>query len=188
MSAAAVVMMPTILPMVWATAENAPRPAERKTGFERQAEATAREQARVQSLIAQLIREQRPDPSLAFYRKYTEALLRRYVRLSMSAGRVPSLLGRELFRGKVTNYRVEGFDDMVIFVEDIARCLKQLGKGHQILVERIAMQEYTQQEAADLLRLPLRTVVRSYAAAIDLLTSLFLDRKLLEPLKCCQEG
>jgi hypothetical protein len=106
----------------------------------------------------------------------------------MGAGRVPSLLGRELFRGKVTNYRVEGFDDMVIFVEDVARCVAKLDKGHQVLVERIAMQEYTQQEASDLLRLPLRTVTRTYAAALDLLTELFLERKLLEPLKCCQEG
>jgi hypothetical protein len=146
MSAAVVV-----LPMVWATAETSPRPvdtaqrqserqSERMTGFERQAQAAAREQARVQLLIAQLTRHQ-PDPSVAFYRKYTEALLRRYVRLSMGAGRVPSLLGRELFRGKVTNYRVEGFDDMVIFVEDVARCVAKLDKGHQVLVERIAMQE-----------------------------------------------
>lgn len=180
MSAAVVV-----LPMVWATAaESGPR----KTGFQRQAEAAEREQTRVQVLITQLTKEQRPDPSLAFYRKYTEALLRRYVRLSMSAGRVPSLLGRELFRGKVTNYRVEGFDDMVIFVQDVERCVAKLDRGQQILIERIAMQEYTLLEAAELLRLPLRSVKRWYAEALDLLTEMFLDKQLLEPRKSCQEG
>jgi hypothetical protein len=173
-----------VLPMVWATEEAAPR----KTGFQRQADATVRERARVQTLIAQLIKEHRPDPSLAFYRKYTEALLRRYVRLSMSAGRVPSLLGRELFRGKVTNYRVEGFDDMVIFVQDVEQCVAKLDRGQQILIERIAMQEYTQAEAAELLRLPLRSVLRWYGEALDVLTEMFLDKQLLEPRKSCQEG
>ena len=54
-------------------------------------------------------------PDLYFaYRPYTEALLRRYVTMSMEAGRAPSFLGKELFRGKVTNCRVEGFDDVVM--------------------------------------------------------------------------
>ncbi len=46
------------------------------------------------------------EPQLALYRKYTEAMLRRYMRFSMEAGRVPSLIGQEMFRGKVTSYRV----------------------------------------------------------------------------------
>jgi len=32
----------------------------------------------------------------------------------MEAGRAPSLLGREMFRGKVTSYRVHSFEDVVI--------------------------------------------------------------------------
>ena len=55
-----------------------------------------------------------PPLEMAFYRKYTEGLLRRYVRLSMEAGKVPALLGKEMFRGKVTNYRVKSFEDVVI--------------------------------------------------------------------------
>jgi len=39
----------------------------------------------------------RVNPELAFYRKYTEAMLSRYSRLSMESGRVPSLLGRRCF-------------------------------------------------------------------------------------------
>lgn len=41
---------------------------------------------------------------MAFYRKYTEAMLQRYVRMSMEAGKVPSLLGQEMFHGNVTSY------------------------------------------------------------------------------------
>ena len=65
---------------------------------------------------------------MAFYRKYTEGLLRRYVRLSMEAGRAPSLLGREMFRGNVTNYSVQGFDDVVIFVHDVESCVRSSTK------------------------------------------------------------
>ena len=57
----------------------------------------------------------KPKVELAFYRKYTEAMLRRYLRMSIQTGRVPSLLGRELFRGNVTSYKMHGFEDGVIF-------------------------------------------------------------------------
>ncbi len=127
-------------------------------------------------------------PELAFYRKYTEGMLRRYVRLSMETGRVPSLLGREMFRGRVTNYRVQGFDDVVIFVHDVEKCLTKLTALQQTLIERIALQEYTQGEAARMTGMSLRTVVRRYAEAVDMLTSIFLESGLLEPLTACQGG
>src|ERR1700716_1896507 len=110
------------------------------------------------------------------------------MRLSMEAGREPPLLGREMFRGKVTNYRVHGFDDVVIFVHDVESCLALLEEGQRHLIKRIALQEYTQGETAGLMGLSLRTVVRRYADALDLLTEIFLERKLLEPLKACQGG
>ena len=55
--------------------------------------------------------DEKPAVELAFYRKYTEAMLRRYLRISIQSGRVPSLLGRELFQGNVTSYRVHSFED-----------------------------------------------------------------------------
>ncbi len=127
-----------------------------------------------------------PAPELAFYRKYTEGMLRRYLCLSMEAGRVPSLLGREMFRGHVTSYKVHGFDDVVIFVHDVEKCLKKLTQNQQMLIERIALQEYTQGETAELVGMSLRTVVRRYAEAVDGLTSIFLEAGLLEPLTACQ--
>lgn len=124
-------------------------------------------------------------PELAFYRKYTEGMLRRYVRLSMEAGRVPSLLGKEMFRGKVTSYRVHSFEDVVIFVYDVEKCLKQLDTRSQELIARIGLQEYTQGETAGLLGVSLRTIVRQYADALDKLTAIFLETKLLEPHAEC---
>lgn len=42
------------------------------------------------------------DPDLWLYRERTIALLKRYLRISIEVGRLPSLLGRELFRSKVS--------------------------------------------------------------------------------------
>ena len=132
--------------------------------------------------------ERQAAPEMAFYRKYTEAMLRRYVKLSMEAGRAPSLLGREMFRGRVTSYRVHSFEDVVIFVHDVERCLTKLEEGQQDLIRRIALQEYTQNETAAMLGVPLRSVHRRYADALDELTEIFLERKLLEPRTACQEA
>lgn len=132
-------------------------------------------------------REEAQPAGCEFYRKYTEAMLRRYIGMSMEAGRVPSLLGRELFRGNVTHYNVHGFDDVVIFVHDVENCLDKLGKGQQHLIRRIALEEYTQGETAAMLGLSLRSVVRNYADALDRLTRLFLEKRMLQPLSASRE-
>ena len=129
-----------------------------------------------------------PEVEMAFYRRYTEAILRRYVRMSMEAGKVPSLLGQEMFRGKVTSYRVGNFDDVVIFLHDVDRCLAKLDSEQQQLISRMSLQQYTAGETADLLGLKPRTVLRRYGDALDRLTRIFLDARMLEPLKSCQGG
>jgi hypothetical protein len=125
---------------------------------------------------------------MAFYRKYTEGMLQRYIRLSMEAGRVSSLLGQEMFRGNVTSCRVEGFDDVVIFVHDVERCLGKLEEEQQSLISRISLQQYTIIETAALMGLKPRTVIRRYGQAIDSLTRVFLGVHLLEPQKMLSIG
>jgi hypothetical protein len=125
-------------------------------------------------------------PNISIYRRYTEAILRRFICMSMEAGKVPSLLGREMFRGKVTNYRVSGFDDVVIFVHDVNRCLSQIGEEHREIISRLALQQYTVGETAKLLGLHTSSVLRHYGVALDLLTQVFLDAGMLEALKSCQ--
>lgn len=127
-----------------------------------------------------------PKVELAFYRKYTEAMLRRYLRVSMEVGRVPSLMGRELFRGQVSHYQMTSFEDGVIFCIDVERCLARLRKDDRRFLQRIAIQGYTLQEAAPLLGLDFRRCHEHYGTALDRLTELFLTGRLLEPLKFCQ--
>jgi hypothetical protein len=120
-----------------------------------------------------------PITTLAFYRKRTEALLRQYMQASMQMGRTPSVLGNFSFRGKVSSYRMHSFEDMVIFVFDIEKCLGRLDKFSQDLVARIALQEYSYGEAAELTGQSLRSTIRKYFEAIDTLTGIFLDYELL---------
>ena len=169
-----------ILPMVWATV------AQPEIHAVVQVVQPEVAQGQIAPVVAPVVVALVIGPGVAFYRKYTEGMLRRYVRLSMEAGRAPSLLGREMFRGKVTSYRVHSFDDVVIFVHDVETCLGKLDKGQQYLIKRIALQEYTQHEVAGSMGLCLKTVTRRYARALDDLTAIFLKRKLLDPQKACQ--
>ena len=127
-----------------------------------------------------------PRPQMAFYRKYTEAMLRRYVRMSLEVGRVPSLLGREFFRARVTSYRMESFEDVVIFCHDVERCLRRLSTTEQFVMDRIGLKRYTVAETAAMVNTDPRTIVRRYTRALDRLTAIFLETRLLTPQKCCQ--
>jgi hypothetical protein len=163
-----------LLPRVWAVAETV--------------EVQEAAQAPVRGAAGRLPTEAEAGfgDGLAFYRQYTEATLRRFVRLSMEVGRAPSLLGRELFRGKVSSYKMTTFEDVVIFCFDMERMLARLRPMDQKLIKRIAMQEYTQGEAASMLGMSLRRCCQSYGEAVDRLTGMLMEARMLEPLKSCQ--
>jgi hypothetical protein len=136
------------------------------------------------------------DPDLRLYRKRTIGILRRYMRLSIEVGRLPSLLGREFFRTRVTSYRASTFEDAVIFVHDVERSLDKLSEFDKKLIAKIALQEYSHEEAARLIGCGLRHTARCYTEALDRVSETFLKRKLLlrlpitkpEPEKSCQGG
>jgi hypothetical protein len=120
-----------------------------------------------------------PRPEVAFYRKYTEALLRRYLRLATQTGRIPSLMSRDVFRGNVSHYRVSGFEEAVIFCHDVEQRLAKLEPLQQQLIKRVALQRYTQGEAAGILGISARTCWTHYWRGIDHLTSMLLEVGLL---------
>ena len=125
----------------------------------------------------------KPRLQMAFYRKYTEALLQRYMRMSLEVGRVPSLLGREMFRAKVSCYRMESFEDSVIFCHDVERCIHRLSAMEQSMIERIALKQYTVLEASETLGICRQTIIRQYTRALDRLTAIFLDTGILNPTR-----
>jgi hypothetical protein len=116
----------------------------------------------------------------AFYRKHTVALLHRYLRVSMELGRTPSLLGNVVFRGRVSSHRMTTFEDLLIFVFDIEKCLRQLDPGSQAVIAHMVLENYTALETAAITNESFRSVMRIYADALDYLTRQFLDFGLLD--------
>jgi hypothetical protein len=123
--------------------------------------------------------ESLPEISLAFYRKHTEKMLQRYLYASMLVGRAPAILGEPIARGWASCRRVKTSEDAVIFVLDVERCINRLGGSDRALLSRIALQEYTQTEAAGLLGYSVRAISYKYPLALDRLTELLLKAGLL---------
>lgn len=106
-------------------------------------------------------------------------MLRRYLYASMQVGRAPSILSEPIARGWASSWPVRTFEDAVIFVLDIEKCLDQLGELDRQLLSRIVLQEYTQPEAATLLGMGTRTVSYKFPQALDRLTQKLLKSGLL---------
>jgi hypothetical protein len=123
----------------------------------------------------------KPLGGLAFYRKHSVALLRRYLSVSMELGRTPCVLGNMVFRGRVSSYRMKSFEDLVIFVFDIEKCLKQLDRSTQAVIGHVALEDYTMLETAGITGDSQRSVSRMYGEGMDKLTRIFLEYGLLDP-------
>jgi predicted DNA-binding protein (UPF0251 family) len=120
-----------------------------------------------------------PIVSLGFYRKHTEKMLRRYLYASMQVGRSPSILSDPIARGWCSSRPIRTFEDAVIFVLDVEKCLSQIGSLERQMLSRIVLQEYTQAEAASLLGMSVRAISYKFPQALDKLTEKLLEAKLL---------
>ena len=118
------------------------------------------------------------------------------MRLSIEVGRLPSLLGREFFRSRVTSYGASTFEDSVIFVHDVERSLEELNEFEKKLIAKIVLQQYSKEEAGRLLGCGYRTVERLFPEALDRISEILLRRQILTSLpktkrevrKSCQGG
>jgi len=126
------------------------------------------------------------DPYLWLYRDRTLGMLRRYLRLSVEVGRLPSLLGREFFRTRVTSYSSATFEDLVIFVHDVERALSRLYEFDKRLIATTVFQDYTRKEAGALLGCTERTVQRRFYEVVDLISEMFLRGGLLDYLEVAE--
>jgi predicted DNA-binding protein (UPF0251 family) len=143
------------------------------------------------SLLQRLAEEE--DRERRIYRARTAGMLRQYMRYSIETGRLPSLLGREFFRSKVTQYRVTTLEDRVIFVHDMDTCLRRLDEFSRQVLGRVVLQEYEHEEAARLLGCTRMTVHRKLLEALDELSNILIEVKLLDAIpstarKSCQGG
>ena len=133
------------------------------------------------------------DRQRRIYRRRTVGMLRKYMRYSIETGRLPSLLGREFFRSKVTKYIVVTFEDRVIFVHDMETCLAKLDEFSRELIARHILQEHDRWATAKLLHCNEKTIRRLTPLVLDTLSEILLDVGLLERMdggstKSCQGG
>jgi len=127
------------------------------------------------------------------YHNRTVAMLRRYLVYSIETGRLPSILGREFFRAKVTSYTWVTFEDRVIFVHDVETCLGKLDEFSRQIIGRHILQEHDQPATARLLGCSERTIRSFVPMALDLLAEILLEVGLLDRSfpnreKACQGG
>jgi hypothetical protein len=120
-----------------------------------------------------------PPISLAFYRKHTESMLRRYLYASMQVGRAPSILSEPVARGWASSRPIRTFEDAVIFALDVERCLERLSPLDRQILSRVVLQEYTQVEASSILGMSPRAMSYKYPQAVDRLTEKLLNAGLL---------
>ncbi len=115
------------------------------------------------------------------YRPYTRALLRRYFRMSVDIGRLPSILGGLCFRARVSSYKLHTFEDAVIFVHDIERVFDRIERHFLEIIAGVILLDYSIPEAALRLGITVQRAERRYAAALDALSAVLLEVGLLRP-------
>jgi len=133
------------------------------------------------------------EADLRRYRGRTVKLLRRYLRMAIEAGRLPSVLGSAFFRSGVTSYSAVTFEDRVIFVRDMEICLERLDAFSREVVKQSVLQEHSQPDAARILHCDERTIRRQISIALDDCSEILLEMGLLERLfpnweEPCQEA
>jgi len=114
------------------------------------------------------------------FRKRTEAMLRRYFQMSLDIGKLPSVLGGLRFRAKVSSYKLTNFEDVVIYVHDMERCLERLEARTLEMIAAMTLMDYTEAEAARMLGISDRQVRREYQESIDGLTMILIEAGLLQ--------
>lgn len=134
----------------------------------------------------QLVSGTRSNPGagadIPAYRPYTRSLLRRYFRVAVDIGRLPSILGGLCFRARVSSYRLHTFEDAIIFVHDIERVFDRIERHHMEIIAGVVLLEYSIPEAALRLGITAQRAERRYAAALDSLSAVLLEVGLLRPV------
>ena len=132
------------------------------------------------------------EPELCLYRSRTVNVLKKYLRLSIQTGRLPSLLGNLHFRARNSSYQLHTFEDAVIFVLDVKRSLQELDRFSREVIGRVILQEHTAEHAARKMHCSNRSIERRLQEALDQLTKHMLERGILSRSeispKSCQEG
>jgi hypothetical protein len=114
-----------------------------------------------------------------FFRAQTMAIVRHFFEISCQIGRLPSILGREFFRAKVSHHGIPSFEEQALFVHDVERAMGRLNEQDSELVSMVGLFQYSMDDVAFMLGCSRGWVTQHYADAVDRLAELFLEAGLL---------
>jgi hypothetical protein len=115
----------------------------------------------------------------SYHRAQAIALLFRFFRTALSLGRMPSLLGREVFRSSLASRPARAFEDAVVFVCDVERCVRQLDPLDQRLLGFCILEDHSEWEAARRFHRSQSEVSRRLGGALDHLHATFCQLGML---------
>ena len=113
------------------------------------------------------------------FRGQTLGILRHFFEISSQLGRLPSLLGREFFRAKVSHHAIPSFEEQAIFVRDIELCVERLSEEHAEMITLIGLYDFSREEIAAMLHYSYTWVSMRVAEALDSLSEIFLRGGIL---------
>ena len=113
------------------------------------------------------------------FRSQTLAMVRHFFELSCQVGRLPSLLGREFFRARVSHHSIPSFEEQVVFARDVEICLSRLSDDHAEIVTLVGLYDFSLDEVSEMLRCSKSAVHKWFSEALDCLSEIFLRAGLL---------
>ena len=120
-----------------------------------------------------------PEPETVCYRGQTLAIVRHFFEMSCQLGRLPSILGREFFRAKVSHHAIPSFEDQALFSHDVERSLMKLDEVEMDVLTLVGLYDMNLDEAAKVLHCSGGYLSRRFAEALARLTQIFLDNGIL---------
>jgi hypothetical protein len=120
-----------------------------------------------------------PRPEMICFRGQTLALVRHFFEISSQLGRIPSLLGREFFRSRVSHHAIPSFEEQAVFARDVELCLERLSKDNIEIVTLMGFYDLSDEEVAAMIHSSRTYVRRWFAEAVDALSEIFLTASLL---------
>lgn len=120
-----------------------------------------------------------PEPETVCYRGQALAIVRHFFEMSSQLGRLPSILGREFFRAKVSHHAIPSFEDQALFAHDIERSLSKLDNDEMNVLTLVGLYDLNLDEASEILHWSAGYISQRFGEALARLTQIFLDSGVL---------
>ena len=115
-----------------------------------------------------------------FFRAQALGIVRHFFEIASQIGRLPSILGREFFRAKVSHHAIPSFEEQAVFVHDVESALARLNESDGELIALVGLFHYSMDDVATMLGRSRSYVAQHFADSVDQLAEIFLETGLLK--------